>query len=195
LCLANTSTVHSAAKFDQANITMRGLIYFLLALSIAHLDQARAIEHISLASPRDATAGGVRICYISPAIYNSSPEYSLCHDIFANEATECISQRDLKVRIVGGGGNHNSFLGSISPYEGGHCLVYATANCADNTAMPLINPNHLDLKFPRLVQMSIQILDTINLTSYSSKIIYPGIGKAMIPGGLLGIKCYPHPAS
>ena len=127
---------------------MRGPIYSLLALGITYLIQARTIEHTSLVSRRDTNAGGAKICYTSPAISGSSPEYQLCHDICTKEATKCFSQGDLKAQIIGGG-NHNAFLSSISPYEGGHCLVYATADCADNTAMPLKNPNHFNLKFPR----------------------------------------------
>ena len=125
---------------------MRGLVCFLVALGIPHLNGTHAAKHIPV-SPRGVNAGGAIICYKSPAI-SSSPEYSLCHDICANDATTCLSQRDLEVQIVGGG-DPNSFLNSISPYEGGHCLIYATADCTDNTAMPLMNPNHLDLKFPK----------------------------------------------
>lgn len=127
---------------------MRGPIHSLLTFGIAYLTQVRAIEHSSLISPRDANAGGARICYTSPAINGYSPKYPLCHDICANEATKCLSRGDLKAQIVGGG-DHNAFLSSINPYKGGHCLVYATADCADNTAMPLKNPNHFNLKFPR----------------------------------------------
>ena len=48
-----------------------------------------------------------------------------------------------------GGHPTNSHITAIEPDQGGHCLIYHSKECRVDTGMPLDNPQHLDLKFPK----------------------------------------------
>lgn len=75
-----------------------------------------------------------------PVVQTASHKYS------ANEATACISKDKIIKEMTGSASGR---VVTISPDSGGHCLVYHSYDCKDNTGMPLRAPPGVTLRFPK----------------------------------------------
>lgn len=68
-----------------------------------------------------------------------------CYCFTAEEAIGCLGDKK-GLRYMG---TTDGAVDSIHPAEGGHCLVYHSDVCADNTGMPLVNPENRPRKYPK----------------------------------------------
>lgn len=135
---------------------MRLLTPAILSTVIACIAYARVAQHpdLRLRSGVGGTCqvgepGAVYVEAHLPVITNTGtpPVVQTTMKKFpASKATACISKENIIKEMTG---SASGSVVAIGPDSGGHCLVYHSYDCKDNTGMPLIAPPGITLRFPK----------------------------------------------
>lgn len=135
---------------------MRLLTFIILSINFAYFAHARVVQHPALGL-RSAMAGsgmggpcnvgqpgGVYIQITKPDTATSNSAAFAYYPPAA--ATKCMPLDTILKAVPSNG---TARVTAIGPDGGGHCLVYHSDDCKDNTGMPLNAPSGVVLKYPK----------------------------------------------
>lgn len=131
---------------------MRVLIHTLLTAIFTASCLGRTLQYTSPRHvlPRDVCPGtgepgGVYI-EATATVNNAPKQKSVWRP--ATDGTTCIKKDELLKLVANRDADMaQASISLIGPDKGGHCLVYHSEGCLDNTGMNLENPNNLPLLF------------------------------------------------
>ncbi|OAG07215.1 uncharacterized protein CC84DRAFT_1175065 [Paraphaeosphaeria sporulosa] len=155
----DTSVQHNlpAHTYHTTSTTMRALTYIILGSSLTFVSLSGTVQrrwrspsaepHNARTCPDTGEPGGV---YIEAQIGKDGLHVSYHGEWYsAEQGTKCVKKDDLLQKVVGTERAPDSSIYVIGPDRGGHCMVFHSDDCADQTGMPLDNPEGLPLVFKK----------------------------------------------